>query len=82
VDLGLVSYPEPTREISVIPWRQEEMVVAMSPSHSLANREAVMAVDLQGVDFIAFDEDLPIRREVDRYLRVYGVEVNVDHALR
>ena len=25
-DLGLVSYPEPSREITVIPWRQEEMV--------------------------------------------------------
>jgi DNA-binding transcriptional LysR family regulator len=76
-DLGLVSYPEPTREISVIPWRHEEMAVATSPSHPLANREAVTAADLQGLDFIAFDEDLPIRREVDRYLRAHGVEVNV-----
>jgi DNA-binding transcriptional LysR family regulator len=76
-DLGLVSYPEPTREISVIPWRHEEMVVATSPSHPLANREAVTAADLHGLDFIAFDEDLPIRREVDRYLRAHGVEVNV-----
>jgi DNA-binding transcriptional LysR family regulator len=76
-DLGLVSYPEPTREISVIPWRQEEMVVAASPSHPLALRDAVGAVDLQGVDFVAFDEDLPIRREVDRYLRAFGVDVNI-----
>ena len=30
-DLGLVSYPEPSREITVIPWRQEEMVLAASP---------------------------------------------------
>ena len=33
VDLGLVSYPEPTREIAVLPWRREEMVLATCPSH-------------------------------------------------
>ena len=35
-DLGLVSYPEPNREIAVVPWRQEEMQVALAPSHPLA----------------------------------------------
>ncbi len=77
VDLGLVSYPEPTREISVIPWREEEMVVAAAPSHPLARRAAISAIDLEAAEFIGFDEDLPIRREVDRYLRSYGVEVNI-----
>ena len=37
-DLGLVSYPEASREITVIPWRQEEMVLAASPYHALAAR--------------------------------------------
>ena len=31
-DLGLVSYPEPGRQIRVIDWRSEEMVVAVAPS--------------------------------------------------
>jgi DNA-binding transcriptional LysR family regulator len=77
VDLGLVSYPEPTREIAVIAWRQEEMALATSPSHPLAHRTSIVAADLQDVEFIAFDEDLPIRREVDRYLKIAGVEVNI-----
>lgn len=76
-DLGLVSYPETTREISVIPWRTEQMVVAMAPSHPLASRDAIEPRDLENVDFVAFDEDLPIRREVDRYLRANGVSVNI-----
>jgi DNA-binding transcriptional LysR family regulator len=76
-DLGLVSYPEPTREIAVIPWRDEEMVVAMTPSHPFAGRDVIEATDLNGQDFVGFDEDLPIRREVDRYLRSQAVEVNV-----
>ena len=53
------------------------MVLAASPSHPLTKRDAVEAKDLDGVDFIAFDDDLPIRREVDRYLRAHGVEVNI-----
>ena len=53
------------------------MALATSPTHPLARRESIVAADMQSVDFIAFDEDLPIRREVDRYLKAAGVEVNV-----
>ena len=35
-DLGLVSYPESEPEIAVIPWREEEMQVAVPPDHPLA----------------------------------------------
>ena len=30
-----------------------------------------------GIDFIGFDEDLSIRREIDRFLRAHGVAVHV-----
>ncbi len=81
-DLGLMSYPEPTKEVTVLPWRQEEMVVAASPYHplvnkALANQAEVSPRELEGLDFIGFDEDLPIRREVDRFLREQHVHVNV-----
>ncbi len=75
-DLGLVSYPEATKEIAVIPWRREEMVVAVSPGNPLARAGELRPSDLSGLDFIGFDEELPIRREVDRFLRENGVEVN------
>ncbi len=75
-DLGLVSYPEPTRDLAVIPWREEVMVLAAAPSHPLASLAKVTPAELNGTDFIAFDEELPIRREVDRYLRDNAVEVN------
>lgn len=75
VDLGLVSYPEPTREIAVLAWRREEMVLATSPTHHLATRERIFPEDLNGVDFVTFDNDLPIAREIARYLRAHDVEV-------
>ena len=76
-DLGLVSYPEPGREIAVIPWREEEMQVAAPPSHDFAARAEVNPADLNGQDFIGFDEDLKIRRELDRFFRAHGIEVNL-----
>lgn len=76
-DLGLVSYPISRREIQVIPWREEEMVLAVSPHHSLAAAESVELRDLHGLEFVAFDEDLPIRRDIDRFLEAHGVHVKV-----
>jgi LysR family transcriptional regulator, transcriptional activator of the cysJI operon len=76
-DLGLVSFPESTRDIAAIPWRNEEMQVAVPPAHPFAQRAAVYPADLNGQDFIGFDEDLSIRRELDRFLRAQGVEVKI-----
>jgi len=76
-DLGLVSYPESSREIAAIPWRDEEMQLAAPPSHPLAARQRVFAADLEAIEFIGFDEDLSIRREIDRFLRARGVTVRM-----
>ena len=69
--------PDASREIAAIPWREEEMQVAVPPSHPLAIKGEASPADLNGHDFIGFDEDLPIRRELDRFLRAQGVEVNL-----
>jgi len=74
-DLGLVSYPESSRDIAAIPWRQEEMQLAVAPGHPLAARSEAYPADLNGQDYIAFDEDLSIRRELDRFLRAQGIEI-------
>lgn len=75
VDLGLVSYPEQTRELTVLAWRREEMVVVTSPYHALAGQRHVKPADLSGIDFIGFDEDLPIQQAVRRFLEEHGVTV-------
>lgn len=77
VDLGLVSYPAPSRGLAVRPWRQETMVVAAAPQHWLASRNSLRPADLEGLDFVGFDEDLPIRRHIDQFLKEQGVQVKV-----
>lgn len=77
VDLGIVSYPTQTPELSVIPLRSELMVLVCHPKHHLAVRSAVTAEHLRDEDFVAFDRELPIRKEIDRYLRQRSVSVRV-----
>lgn len=76
-DLGLVSYPVGTKDLAVIPWREEEMTVAAPPSHPLAEKAVLVLADLEGQDFIGFDEDLSIRRELDRFFRTQGIEIRM-----
>ena len=82
-ELGLVSYPVAKRDLETIPWRQEEMVLAVVPTHPLARKAAALrgplpVEDLQGVSFVGFDEELPIRRHVDRFFKEKGIGVNLE----
>jgi DNA-binding transcriptional LysR family regulator len=76
-DLGLISYPESTKEITAIPWRQDRMMLTAAPSHALALKKRLNVSELEGQDFVAFDDDLRVGREVKRYLRESGARVNV-----
>jgi LysR family transcriptional regulator, transcriptional activator of the cysJI operon len=76
-DLGFISYPEHRRDLAIIPWREERMTVALYPSHPLSGRELLTARDLDRQDFIAFDEEVIIRRELDRFFREHDVNVSI-----
>ena len=76
-DLGLVSYPEAARDLAVIPWREEEMTVAAPPSHPLAAKPVLLPADLDGQDFVGFDEELMIRRELDHFFREHSIEIRL-----
>lgn len=79
-DLGIVSYAESSRDVIALPWRDEEMVVAVAPDHVLATLQNVSAEDLEGAVFVGFDEDLPIQSQIERYFRDH--RVTVDTTLR
>ena len=80
-DLGFISYPEHRRELTAIPWRDERMTVATYPSHPFADRQMLQPKDLDGQAFIAFDEEVIIRRELDRFFRENGVEISISMQL-
>ncbi len=53
------------------------MVLVCAPGHRLAKFETVTFEDLAGEKVIGFDNDLTIRREIDRVLQLHDVEVAV-----
>jgi len=79
-ELGVVSYPRPARNLKIIPWIEEEMVLACPQGHELAARKSLELSDLGGQKFVAFDLDLTIRREIDRALRARSTRVEITSA--
>ena len=77
VDLGIVSYPAASRGLTVIPLRSEDMVLVCRPDHHLARMQEVAISQLRGENFVGFDRDLQIRKELDRYLRDNEVAVRM-----
>lgn len=76
-DLGLVSYPTRSRDLDVLPWREEKMVLACAPGHPLAALARVRPARLAGHRFVAFEHGLVIRRKVDQFLRDHDAEVEI-----
>ncbi len=77
VDLGLLSYPTATHAVAVIPWREEDMAVVVSPDHPLARDSSVSLKDLNGFDMIGFDQNLRIGQEINRVLADCNATPNV-----
>jgi DNA-binding transcriptional LysR family regulator len=78
-DLGLISYPRKWPELTVLPWREEVMVLAVHPTHRFSGRSVVDIRDLDGEPFVAFEPALSIRRAIDRSLRHHDVNVEIVH---
>ncbi|MEE2638909.1 MAG: LysR family transcriptional regulator [Acidobacteriota bacterium] len=80
-DLGLISFVSPRRELTAILWKHQPMVVTFPPTHRFValarGRGGVRPADLSRERFVAFDRELPVRREIDRFLRRHRVDVSI-----
>jgi len=76
-DLGILSYPAASRALQVVHLRSEPMVLVAHPTHRLARRRALVATDLNGEKFVAFDPDLAVRKAIDRALKQSAARVDV-----
>ena len=76
-DLGLVAFPSPHKDLTIIPFANDELIIAMSPEHPLTQKMAISMNDLNGIDFIAFERDIPTRKATDEILNKGGVEVSI-----
>ena len=77
-DIGIVSYPQKWRHVSVIPLRDERMSVVCQPDHPLSQQLKVNAVQLAEWPMVMFERQLPVGRHIRKYLREHGVTPQVD----
>ena len=73
-DLGIVSYPQRWQGVCVQGLRDERMVVVCGPGHPLAGGGSVHVSQLDGVDLVAFESDLPVARRMRQYFKHHGVK--------
>ncbi len=75
VDFGLVAFPVKQRQIEVLPFRNDHLVLITHPGHALAKRSEVEVKDLTSQKFIGFDPDIPTRKAVDQIFRENKFEI-------
>ena len=75
VDFGLVAFPVKQRQIEVLPFRNDHLVLITHPQHPLARRPEIDIRDLAGQKVIGFDPDIPTRKAVDAIFRDHSLEI-------
>lgn len=76
-DLGLVSYPQATRRLTAIRWLEEPMRVVCAAAHRFADLPQLDLADLNGCEWVGFERSLFIRRQIDSFLSLHHVTVDV-----
>ena len=74
IDLGVVAYPSRRPGITVIPLREDRLVLVCSPQHPFAKHRQVTIKKLAGEPLVGFERDIPTRKETDRVLRRHDID--------
>ena len=77
VDLGIVPYPRTLRNVDVIPFTRDKMVVTMHPGHELASRNAFVPQELNKFPLVLFTPETPTRRAIDQFLKKHKIRPNI-----
>ena len=75
VDFGLVAFPVKQRQIEVLPFRDDHLVLITHPGHPLAKGGEIELKQLAAQKFIGFDPDIPTRKAVDQIFRDHKLEI-------
>jgi DNA-binding transcriptional LysR family regulator len=77
IDFGIVALPLKMSNLTVIPMRNDKLVVVCNPEHVLARRRKKISIrQLAGEEFVAFERDIPTRKTIDQILKRHKVAVN------
>ena len=77
LDIGIISFPKTVRDLNIVPWHEELMVLACNPEHRFRIEDEMPLSNIADENFIGFNRGLNIRKEVDRFIKEAGITVNV-----
>lgn len=76
VDLGIVAYPAKHPQITVLPFREDKLVVVCPPGHALAAAKKLTLARLDGETFVGYDRDIATRKALDQLFRDRGINAH------
>lgn len=74
-DLGLVAFPAKKAGLRVMTFWRDKLVFICGPGHRLAKKKKARLREAVGEKFVAFEPDLPTRKEIDKRLKANGVRI-------
>jgi DNA-binding transcriptional LysR family regulator len=74
-DLGVLAYPTRQEGLKIVPLSGDRLVLIAAPNHLLAQRQSLSAKDLDGLDCVLFERNIPTRLAFDRIVKASGATV-------
>lgn len=75
IDLGIVAYPAKHPQVTVIPFREDRLVVVCPPEHPLSTLKKVTISRLNGEVFVGYERDISTRKATDQLFKDHGINV-------
>ncbi len=76
IDLGLVAYPQKHKQLEILPFHDDILVLVVSPEHRLAQTKAVDLPEIAGEKFIGFEPDIPTRKATDALFKEAKIDID------
>ncbi len=78
IDLGLIAYPQKHKQLEVLPFHDDILVLVVSPEHPFAKRKSVDIQEVAGQKFIGFEPDIPTRKATDIIFKEANIETELE----
>ena len=76
IDLGLIAYPQKHKQLEVLPFHDDELVLVVSPEHEFSDRSELDIQNVAGHKFIGFEPDIPTRKATDQIFKEANIEAD------
>jgi LysR family transcriptional regulator, transcriptional activator of the cysJI operon len=74
-DLGIVAYPSKHPQVTVIPFREDRLVVVCPPNHPITALKKVATERLDGQVFVGYERDISTRKATDQLFKDHNISV-------